>query len=374
MSLVNFSINDSIVSVPYETAINSVIIKQLLVNVSNGDPIPIPIPSKFEQAISNYKSFLFGDKPSIDNAYLLLECFKFANYLEDNNYFNYLLTHLFEMWSEVSFIVYGDDISNQLRYDILQHCPFDFLPQKFRNDNVFIGQWLELNQNKTVIVNGNTMYHINEIDNINEFLIPTSSQEVNLISYHVVCDQGRRNILKYIWCKDITQTKQDFTPLINLVINDKRQGPWKEWYTSHNRQLKSKGYYDNDKKHGLWEEWYNNGHYQRKGFYDHNDSHGLWEIWYNTGHIYCKIYFVNGKKEGLCESWHNNGKLESKGYYINSDKHGLWEEWYDNGQLENQGAYKRGGKEGLWKFFDRNGKTHQQIQLLINNCCDINRI
>jgi len=368
MSTIYISISDDIVEVPHNITVNSKLIKGMLSDIDNNIiTVSIPIPSKFKLAFNNYKYVLIGNQLPIDDANFLLECLMLSNYLDDNNYFQYLLSQLFNNWSNMSFIVYGDKISNELQYDILLHCPYDFLPQKFRDDNVFITTWLKLNQNTIVVINGNKTYHINEFDYANDL-------GINLVSYHNIdnIDNSQHDVgdvFNYFWYIN-TNNEARATSLVNLCVNGYNQGLhemwYKTWYENGNSQssnIKSQGYYDKGKEHGMWKQWYKNGNIKSRGNYDKGERQGVWEEWHNNGNIKSiGSYELDGleninysKKYGLWEEWNSDGCLKNTCWYDRGKKHGVYNYYYDDGQLGNTGLYNYDKKSGLWQAWYRDG-------------------
>jgi len=306
MSHVYVSIDGETIPIPYGTAINSHLIKSMLDDIE--ESIIILIPDRFRSVFDNYRDFLFGIKLFIDNDNVILNCFKLANYLQDDVYFEYVLTQMFDNWSDMSYIINGDNISSQLRYDIVLHIPYDWLPKSYLDDDIFVAQWLELNQNKNVIIDGNKIYHINEIVHTN----PKSNdpQGVNLISYHTTDNdvyhqytiqydrycQTKRNVYSYIWCKDALRVEKQLPPLINLMVNGVKQGIWYEQHRGV--KITGRGVYSDGKKQGLWEQWFDNGQLQFKGYYDFGLEIGTRETFNMDGTLRDTIVHENVTDHG----------------------------------------------------------------------------
>ena len=112
--------------------------------------------------------------------------------------------------------------------------------------------------------------------------------------------------------------------MVNQVINGKREGLWRCWYS--NGQLYIEGYYFNDRRDGLWRCWFENGQLWEEGYYFNGKKDGLWRWWHDNGQLCENDCYVNGKQEGLYRRWHKNGQLSIEGHYIDGFKHGKWKE------------------------------------------------
>jgi len=156
MSSVHFCINGQNVDIPHDCVVWSKLIKDLLLEVGNSELIPIP--DKYQIAFNNYASVLTGSKLPIDDINVLAQCFTLSNYLEDDGYFIYLLSHLFGNWNNFSYIVHHDMVNYDLKYKILLYYAYYFLPHNFRDDTTFIKMWLQLNQDINVVTNSKTVF------------------------------------------------------------------------------------------------------------------------------------------------------------------------------------------------------------------------
>ena len=388
---VNLSINGIIIVVPLDTIISSKLIKGLLDDINHGNGndnnlhnIVIPIPDKYQSVFDNYNSVLRGDNPYISNFTTLLDCLFFANYLEDNNYFNYLLTQLFGGWDNYYSIINSSirKLNHDIIYSIFTYTPYDFLPQQFRDDNVFIRLWLNTNQNTSIVVNSNQTYYINKIIASDD---KNNNQRVKLTSYHRIDGEDNKaktkdrshankqgDVYKYVW------DKHGNYPLVNLSINGIRWGLWEKWV--NNRKC-STGNYTNGQKQGTWyrydhdhvsgqlsvksvfvnnvvhgheeEKWYSNGQLKSLGSYNMGLKYGMWKKWYDNGKLKEKGMYNKNKQCGSWKKWYDNGELESLGQYKKGKKHGLWTNFYHEGRLESKGYYNRGKKTDSWNHYER---------------------
>ena len=140
-------------------------------NSNNG--IKVVLPNKFANVIDNYVMFvtnvgLCDDKTKLvhncikEHSIYLLHCLQLSDFIDDNCYFNYLLQLLFDHWCQQSSLtVYSSDISYTLQYKILLYCPYDFLPQKYIDDDTFMKAWFNTDSPRTIKVNNNHTYCIN---------------------------------------------------------------------------------------------------------------------------------------------------------------------------------------------------------------------
>jgi antitoxin component YwqK of YwqJK toxin-antitoxin module len=338
MSVV-FNIQQKLVKVPYDTSIGSKYIQDVLKGF--GDTVETPIPDKYSNTISNYIDFLYDDYKVIKDKNYLKACFDMFTYFDDNNYFSYLLQQLLNNWSYLFTIVYTD-ITTELQWEILIHCPYDFLPNDLIKNKTFMREWEDFNKNKIIIVNGNKQYYIN-YDSINH-----RNKTKELRNYHTLDDKktGSEYVTGYY---DNGQLKYR-----RHYVKGEQQDLWIEW--SKNGQVNSRDHYAPGNKQGLWEEWHDNGRPIFCGHYVDGEKQGLWRSWHNNGQLNTRIYFVDGEEQGLWEQWYDSGQLAFRGYFDGGKEQGLYESWYNNGQLRTLGHNVIGKKQGLWEYWYANGQ------------------
>ena len=179
--------------------------------------------------------------------------------------------------------------------------------------------------------------------------------------------------------------------------NNKKDGLWKWYFNSNNKQIQKIGKYIIGKEQGEWIEYYLSGRpkeiinykksikhgsyvflddyeqktYLEKGSYRNGLKNGRWEQHYSggeekSGNIKYIINYTNDKKDGLWFEYYNNSrtfnkKIKQKGKYLNGNEVGEWFWYYealdfDNMQLQQQGTFDSNGKEiGKWiKYYQNN--------------------
>jgi len=420
---VYLSINGTIANVPFDTIVGSKLIKNLLDDISDTSSVYIPIPDRYGSVISSYVSFVHGYKLPIDDANILINGLLLSNYLEDSGYFNYLLTFVFSDQAILQLVINDNDMSSELRHDISLVCPYEFIPQQFRDDDIFIKAWLQNNQHTVTMISDSNNYKCKYHNN--ELIVSgcrkdgmVHSGRVKLTSY---CEIGTKstsgrvnkhgNVYYYYTFSKyvkVNNTMIDASkPLINLSINGKKHGLWETWYDNRDENgqsyngvncgLKNKGYYNNGKKQGVWQTWYTDGCIQERcyyhngkrqglkehwyantnidvkgkgkglydvGYYDNNRKHGVWEHFHKNGQIYDKYIYDKGKRQGLYQQWHENGQLIIEGHYDNNAKQGLWKTWFEHTSqrdenLYTKGSYVNGVKHGLWETWCIGGQLRE---------------
>jgi antitoxin component YwqK of YwqJK toxin-antitoxin module len=286
-----FNVQNRLIDVPYDTVIRSEYIQDMLKNFK-GTMVEVSIPNKYLVVISNYIDFLYDNLKVIRNREYLKTCFIMSTYFEDDNYFNYLLQQLFNSWSYLFTIIYND-ITKELQWHILIHCPYDFLPDYFIRNRKFMEEWEKINKNKIVTINGNSdMYYINYE------IIDSLSKGKDVNNYHTINDEKVGN--------DFVTVYRCGKPRIRGGYTHKRpQGLWEGWYDNGNILIR--GHYVDGKKRGFWEYWYENGQMCYHGHRVDGKEQGLWEKWYETGQPWYHGHFVDGEQQGPCEKWYENG-------------------------------------------------------------------
>ena len=93
---------------------------------------------------------------TIDN---LLSGFSLASYLDDNNYFSYLVRSMIYDWQElqppVLSMSWQAKLTNDLERQMYLHFPHELLPDKLRTNTAFITSWVQnFSDKEEVIYNG----------------------------------------------------------------------------------------------------------------------------------------------------------------------------------------------------------------------------
>lgn len=118
---------------------------------SSNQKVTIPLPDSYYWAIKHsYFNWLQGRGCRLDKAYKLAHCLKLANFLEDDDYFNYNLNFLLQRW------LYRDlankvlsQLSDELVETIYLRIPHPILPEHLRHNEAFMVRWLQRNLPET---------------------------------------------------------------------------------------------------------------------------------------------------------------------------------------------------------------------------------
>lgn len=81
-----------------------------------------------------------------------------------------------------------------------------------------------------------------------------------------------------------------------FYINDKQNGPEKQWY--ENGKLKSEYSFIDDKLNGSWKTWFDNGQLKNEAWFTDGEQ-DLFSRWYDKhGNIIAELIILNGLKHG----------------------------------------------------------------------------
>jgi len=266
----------------------------------------ISIPVRYKQVFSNYVFFLTRiRRVSCYKLSYIIDCLRLADFLCDDDYFDWLIQVLFDKWthyypllrrhvfaeqtisSDHHHVFAEQTISSGSHQDteatqsrtvsgmssyqtpntadttdcnshlgikrlermildrIVIKLPYQFLPQQYRADVNFIAKWVRSSMSTTIILNGLT-WHINhpvDSDNAKSY-----GGDYHLSSYEAKTGSSR---ITYVYD---SQSKDSDLSIRNLTINGGKHGCWLEYYS--NGILKSKANYHDDRREGL-QEWFN---------------------------------------------------------------------------------------------------------------------
>jgi len=224
-------------------------------------------------------------------------CLEMAHYLADVEFFEVIMNQLLSSWYELHIVI--DDLHPELQRDVYLHCPYMFIPQTFVDDDIFFKAWLDINNNKGIVVNHND-------NNINMY-----------ISY-------------YIQYFAVTVLMSTLTQNDNVY----RHGYRKEWRLNSNNtySLISCAFYDYDRLHGQYKSWCyqdNNliGYIRNVSHYENGNL--LHDSEYDiNGQVICEQHFIDGKKTGTWKKRDSSKQLVLEVSYLNDVKHGPYRGYY----------------------------------------------
>jgi len=138
--------------VPFELLGSSKVLGALLTDLHLKQNIELDIKPEFTEAFHYYVDFLFGHKPTINTAEELIVCLAIEDYYEDTEFLIYLVTQAYKFWS-IILPYLPDNIEVWLR------TPYEFVPTSLMSQVKFFNDWIAINANKRVVLDGNEVYH-----------------------------------------------------------------------------------------------------------------------------------------------------------------------------------------------------------------------
>ena len=251
-------------------------IKDALADLQQDD-IELEIPPQYWSVIDIYLEFIgkiyFDDEgkvvypndlPVISDIKTLLLCFDMESFFADHAFFIYLMGEAYTLWSEF-FPRIRTLPDERLAY---LYSPYEFVPEEYRQRPAFFKEWLSINANKEIVLNGDEVYH-------------------TFISYY----------------------------------DDNLQRQFKHWRTCKDGKLD-----------GIWEAWYENGQLEYQRNYKNGKQDGLYEEWYEDGQLRYRHNYKDGKQDGVREAWYENGQPEYQHNYKDDQQDGLQKGWYADGR------------------------------------------
>lgn len=123
-------------------------------------------------------------------------------------------------------------------------------------------------------------------------------------------------------------------------INNKREGLWKEYYSTG--KLKSEITYQENRKNGHARTYYKSGALQEEGNWLIGKWDGSYKYYYESGQLSYDWKFVNGKREGPQKYYYENGKINYDGNWKNGNENGILKEYSKEGQLIAEKKFNEG--------------------------------
>jgi len=379
--------DDKIVQVPNTIVSTSKVITSCLEDTES-DNVTITVPVVYT-TVCNYYLDVLNDKPIIINDVdTLLICFKMESFFADDKFLKQLICMSYLLWKD--FYPHINELPNART--VYLHTPYEFLPDAHIKTSTFFNEWIHLNQDREITVNGDGAYQT-KVQYITERF--QTLMEVN--SYHTVSEQ--HGTYSYYQLRDIWYT--DNTGQLKQVKSQNR-------FKSKSSRVGKRALFTN--RDGLQQGWYDNGQIKYQENYIEGKKHGLQQGWNknNNGHNSKLKYQANiNSKTGsiLLEKWHTNDSNQNDGNqkdssqkdssqnrqlmirnnYVDDNqttippglncvavktelyrdsmdtciygiRHGLQESWYSNGKLKSQDNYIYGSLDGVQKEWSKDGQ------------------
>lgn len=179
----------------------------------------------------------------INNIETLILCFYMESFFGDSAFLVYLMGQAYNMWNE--FLPHIEGLPGERL--IYLYTPYEFVPWHHIDTPSFFKEWLAINGNTEIVLNGK--YHY-----FTEVVYYPSQQLKQLKVYHTVDGREVGGVVgkgyEAGWYEDGKSMYQ------HHYKNGQLDGPWQAWYD--NWQPKERGYYKNGQRDGLWEEFYPN--------------------------------------------------------------------------------------------------------------------
>jgi len=352
---ITLNYGDTNIYVPYDTAIRSEYIKDLVDGF--GEEVIITIPDKYlnktynyvscKSAFQHYISFLLSDNNGDSNSNIddnkisiirdkdkLKTCFDIYSYFVDDGYFKFLMQQLHDNWTHVFTFIYTN-IDLGLQREIFLHVPYDMLPQEYINNKMFFGAWLDQNKNKVITLNTTTNYHCNVSFDIPPPLSTSDNSNYKVTIFHTIRNKPKMGFAKgeEVYSEDNNCVKEldtrkilEYNSGTNLIRESEhvmtsddccKQGILRAWYYNNNIYKPiCQGEYERDMKQGLWKEWF---YSDDDGKTTNNNN--------NNFIVLCECEYVDDKKHGLCREWFSDGKLACECNYVHGELHGKYKTW-----------------------------------------------
>jgi len=446
-TIININVNNSIIYCP--KSCNSTLIGDMLTSchLDHSNNITITLPVKFVDAINNYIWFVntnntkhnsyndlinnnsdssdssdsrtldvvknrYCSTPEMFDKQYLQRCLELSDFIDDNRYFEYLLQFIFDNWTQMSSVVY-DGISNTLQYKILLSCPYDFLPDMYLGDDIFMKVWLSKPPHK-IIVNSSDMYEVN-VTSINSITNETTIKsfcytddnrtykgKIFIVTYHapplndnikvqycynIVANDNEQENNKHhvITCNTTVKSHceqienilypniYDILNMLKVTINDNVSDSdiddinsyISDDYTSqYSVNYDNDGNIDND-NNGDINDGKNNNQTHDYNVLNHNNlgNNLIDDINYNSNDDICTVHasqFETKKRlsEVLYERLADNEELETNIVLA----HNCWKRWYPEGNLMYIRHYDHGQKVGNWIGYTKNSKCEYEVE------------
>jgi len=301
--------------IPYIKIKNSKLFCSIL---ESQDSLYIPIPDLMvvsDEVIHNYIN-----QDCNSNAEILKLCFEFCHLIDDDVYFAYLMTVLYEWWFNCQQLIC--QVHDNLRRDIYLHLPLVLIPNDVvLNTPCFIQLWIQ--------TSGHKHFTINKLHYTTEIAYYPNNDTSSTHSQVQTQTQTQTNVLGI---KEIQTT------------------------TSGDQYINS---YDRDSSCNC----HSSNQHSRICTLDcklNYEPHGLSMGWYETGDKEYVKWYLNGKLNGTSVRYYDNGIVSSKWNYLNNNLHGTCQAWYRDNVLMYSQQYDNGKLHGITLKWNGSETYHEQ--------------
>jgi len=239
------------------------------------------LPNFDEFATTLYTYFISGKNMTdvyVTDRQTMIKCLSIYDLVGDTNFFNWLLTSLFKLWTVLSPIMYSNQVSEEVRWDLWLRCPHQLLPDYHVADPDFQKVWLRRDNNKSVTINDNEHFFY-------EVIITSTETGTD--------DNDGDDIITTTKTIKTTGYDRPNTKISNNYVQEKRNG--QTTIIDYNTTF-------NDVKHGITNTEYCDGEYFYPGVEIYHCVNGMEYGPYNTyieGKLQSQYYNINGHKQGL---------------------------------------------------------------------------
>jgi len=300
--------------------------------VSDAD---ITVPDRYYDVVGNYINFMHSKPTEIKTVKKLVNCFEMNTFFIDNEYFKHLISQLFSRWSGGGRI-YEDRRNSQpvgellssslttittptLLWEICLHLPFRFITDDFITKPSFVKEWMKIDDNKKVTLNGDEQFQTTIILNC-------QTPEICPHEY------------------DYTDYLEHYIPNFDNIINQREPNisyepddvfsPY-----SFTTKLISRGIGMSEKRLHLF---YRD--YRIKQEFDYQDMH--------SEHINMTV--VRKVKTGKERIWFDSGQL-MKRLSNSSFNSTCLSEWYESGQIKYEKVTDTSGENCQYEYYHEDG-------------------
>ena len=159
---VNINVGYSVVipvTINYDTGLLFTLAEQMSEEQSLDMNIVLPGFDEFSTTL--YVTFISGHDMTnmfVIDRQTMIHCLSIYDLMGDINFFKWLLTSLFKLWTVLSPVMYGSRVSEEVKWDIWLHSPHQLLPEIWQLDPTFMKTWLQRDDNKNVVVNSDELF------------------------------------------------------------------------------------------------------------------------------------------------------------------------------------------------------------------------